>query len=386
MAQCFAVLWIPTVNHIPIPFENPYHNGELTINISDIEESPFPIKIKANGKNIDIYLSTEDSVDVFELFLTLRYEDSSHNGLVKYSFEEKFLEDSDFGFSAKNFPEAIYHLIKSFYHVHEFHEDESDSSLQPYVCSEDIDIRQYDNAALHHYLKNYERSVLGLVNSAKKFLRHVVDLEDLEKEQPGTTIREYEAFPNMYIMVLGYDTYIRSLYNSIYNRECRTTNEQTKQLRRIAFNIENSVRYFNVLYVFFDTKIRKTHNISILKKAEENLKGIGKNLKASEETLQTSFLNINETKRAAKTSTWWAIGSIGLSFLIGIVSILYSIKLSTESSQELQEARIILEKTIQESVKDNEVKLDTAIQILKTAPTLNCKPRAGDSSNRKSGK
>lgn len=349
MAKCFVVLWIPTVNHISIPFEKPYHNGELTLNISDIENMPFPIRIKANEKDIEIFVSKKDCPKDFELFLTLKYEDSSHNGMIKYSFEEKFLGNGDFGFSKENFPEAVYHMIKSLYHVHEFHEDESDSSLQPYVNDEDVNIRTPDNAALRHYLTNHERTVLGLVNSAKKFLRHVIDLE---KRCPNTTIKEYEAFPNMYVMALGYDAYIRSLYNSVYNRECHTTNEEKKQLRRRAFNIENSIRYFNVLYVFFDTKIRKAHNLSILKKAEKNL--------------QTSLYNIEETRKAAKSSTRLAIISIVLSFFIGIFSIFYSIKLSKDSSRELLETRIQLEKTITKSVKENEGRFDAAIKIMRS--------------------
>lgn len=362
MAKCFAVLWIPTVNHVPVPFDKPYHNGGRTIDISDIQEHPFPIKIKARGKNIDILLSNEECPDEFELFLTLKYEGFSHNGMVKYSYDEKFLEDSNFGFSAEVFPEAVYHMIKSLYHVHEFHEDESDSSLQPYLSSSDIDIRKSDNAALRHYLENYERTVLNLVSRAKKFLRYVVDME---KEQPETTIREYEAFPNMYVMALGYDTYIHSLYDSVYNRECRTTNEQEKQLRRRAFNIENSVRYFHVLYVFFDTKIRKNHTLSILKKAEENLIGIGHNLETSETNLRSSLTNLEETKKAAKSSTIWAVASILIGFIVGIAGICYSINLSKDSSRELQETRMQLEKTINESVKDNELKLDTAMTIMK---------------------
>lgn len=277
MAKCYAVLWIPTVNHIPIQFDNPNNGGCREINISDNPEEEFFVKIMANGKDIDVLLQNEDKTTEFNHFITLNYEDSSHNGMVKYSYTSTFLGDSEFGFDDTVFPEAIYHLIKSLYHIHEFHEDESDSSLQPYVSDHDIDIHQLDNEALRHYLKNYEQSVLYLVKSAKTLLRYVVDRE--KETGDISEIKEYESFPSMYVMALGYDAYIGSLYKSVYNSECRISNEEEKTLRRRAFNIENSVRYFNVLFVFFDTKIRQTNNLAILKKSEESISTAAANLK-----------------------------------------------------------------------------------------------------------
>lgn len=364
MAHCYVVLWIPTVNHIPIPFDEPLHGGTRTENISDNPDEKFPVRIKAEGKDIIISVSGAEDPELFEDFLRLRYEDFSHNGMVKYSFDSKFLDDSEFGFDDKNFPEAVYHMIKSLYHIHEFHEDESDSSLKPYLSTDDIDIHKENNAALRHYLRNHERAVLDLVKNAKTLLRSVLEMEK-EKGMPDE-IRMYESFPSMYVMALGYDTYIHSLYDSIYNNECSIHNKD-KSLRRRAFNIENSVRYFNVLYVFFDTKIRKVNNLSILKKAEANLKNSEESLKrletsirtaerslmvsqdslnTSQDTLKTANYNIEETQKAAKSSTKWAIGGILFSLFIGVISIIYSIHLSNESSEQLEEVKSELLNTL----------------------------------------
>lgn len=255
-------------------------------------------------------------------------------------------------------------MIKSFYHIHEFHEDESDSSLKPYLCIENIDIHQENNAALRHYLRNHEQAVLDLVKNAKNLLRSVLEMEKQNGE--SEEIKEYESFPSMYVMALGYDAYIHSLYDSIYNNECRIHNTD-KNLRRRAFNIENSVRYFNVLYVFFNTKIRQANNLSILKKSEANLRNSEESLKqleasikateqslsvsqksldVSQETLGKANTNIEETRKSAKSSTRWAIGSIIISFALGVLSLVYSIDASNESSRQLEEVKTELLRTL----------------------------------------
>lgn len=216
--------------------------------------------------------------------------DSSHNGMVKYKFMSKFLGGSEFGFDENTFPEAVYHMIKSLYHIHDFHEDESDSSLKPFISRSDVDIHQHDNAALNWYLEEYETSVRNLVKKAQAVVRHAVELE---KEHREDEIRKrYESFLQMYVMVLGYDAYVSSLYKSIYNGKCHIDGED-KPYRRRAFNIENAVKYFNVLYLFFDAKVRLTNNYSILEKAEKNLR--------------SSEISILETQKSAKSSTKWAI-------------------------------------------------------------------------------
>ena len=209
-------------------------------------------------------------------------------------------------------------------------------------------------------------------------------------------------------MVRGYDAYLHSLYKSIYNKKCHISNEDEKEMRRSAFNIENSVRYFNVLFTFFDTQIRKNNTISILRnvgenlrKSEENLNRVGETLenskksietseqtlktteqalktseetlKTSEETLKTSELtlknsntNIEETKDAANKSTKWAIAGIIFSAIMSIASISYSIYLSNLSSKELKESSAALDISFKNSMETTECKLDSLIRELPT--------------------
>lgn len=354
MDQCFVVLWIPKVDHLPLPFDTPYHEGCLTINISDDPEEVFFIRVVANNKDIDIFVQCEEDSNSFEHFLRLEFLDFSHNGMIKYRFTTKFLEGSEFGFDENTFPEVVYHLIKSLYHRHDFHEDESDSSLKPFLTREDIDIHTHGNDALNWYLLQYETTVRNLVKKAQVVVRHAVELE---KEHRDDEIRKrYVSFLQMYVMVLGYDAYCSTLYRSVYNSRYRIEVDN-KEYRRRAFNIENSVKYFNVLYLFFDSKIRLTNNYSILSKAEENLRNSeeslsrlertfntsNRNLEVSLESLATSERtlskaqeNIEETQKSAKSSTRWAFFSIVLSILVAIVSLWYSIYSAQKSSEELK--------------------------------------------------
>lgn len=372
MNQCFAVLWIPTINHTSLPFDTPYHNGVITVNISDIPDEQFYIKVVADKRDIDILIQSEENTTRFEHFLRLEFLDFSHNGMVKYRFTPKFLDGSEFGFDETTFPEAIYHMIKSLYHIHDFHEDESDSSLKPFVNSEDIDIHQMDNAALNWYLTEYESIVRNLTKKAQVVVRHAIELG---KENRDEEIRKrYESFLQMHVMVLGYDAYVGSLYRSVYNNRYNI-DVADKEFRRRAFNIENTIKYFNVLYLFFDAKIRLTNNYTILQKAEHTLRNTeesltrlettlvasNENLQISRRNLMTSEINIDETRKSARSSTNWAILSIIISFIIGIGSLWYSIYTSKQSSTELEGVKIDLLNTLNH-LEEAQQKIQTAQQ------------------------
>lgn len=54
MGKCYVVLWIPTVNHLPITFDAPHYSGTQRVNISDMPESPMEIEVRTHGKDIVI--------------------------------------------------------------------------------------------------------------------------------------------------------------------------------------------------------------------------------------------------------------------------------------------------------------------------------------------
>ena len=192
MEKCYVILWISTVNNLSIAFDAPKTSGKRRMNISDMQESPLNIEVSVQGKDIAISVQDENDSDIFNHFITLKYEDSSHNGMVKYSYVPKRLSDNGFRFDDSTFPEAVYHIIKGFYHIHEFHEDENDSSLSAFISPKDIDIHEPNNAALQHYLKKHESTVLNLVKWGKNLLRTVIDIE--KQNQDKTKLSIYETF------------------------------------------------------------------------------------------------------------------------------------------------------------------------------------------------
>ena len=173
------------------------------------------------------------------------------------------------------------------------------------LSKEDINIHDMDSIAIHHYLESHEEAILNLVKNARAFLQTAKEKELNKKD--ASIIREYYAFPNMYVMALGYDTYLSSKY------------------RQRAFNIKNSIKYFHVLNTVFNEKIRETNTLRVLQKAEENLKAITKSANGS-----------------------LKIGIIGIliSLFFGIGSIAYSVYLSNESSEELKKASNELRQSI----------------------------------------
>lgn len=372
MSQCFVVLWIPTVNHIPLTFDKPNHNGVIKDNISDHPDSEkFMVKIIAKRRDIEIYIQSATDPDNYDYFLTLKFVDFSHNGMIKYTFTPRYLEGSEFCFDDKTFPEAVYHMIKSLYHTHEFHEKEIDSSLKPYLSRTDINIHEVDNDALCWYLTKYEAILRNLVKDARIVVGKAINQT---KHQKDDDIRKrYESFLKMHIMALGYDAYVSSLYHSIYNKKCQLQHAD-KSLRRRAFNIENSVKYFNVLYRFFDAKVRVTNQYSILSKAEENLRNSEESLKRLEKNLDTATQNLDISRQSlqtsiqtldkaqqnseavqnsAKESTKWAVYGIIFSFIVAIASLWYSIHSANKSSEQLESVLDAIEE-IKDMIKANQ--------------------------------
>ena len=103
--------------------------------------------------------------------LTLNCVDPCKNGLVLYEYEvpEYSSESGKIKYilnSQNNLTDAVYHAIKSFYHVHQCHPS-GDAILTPFSCKKDpndsknIELRQSNNPALFHYLSQFEEIFLN---------------------------------------------------------------------------------------------------------------------------------------------------------------------------------------------------------------------------------
>lgn len=254
---CYAVLWIPTFTHKPF-VEHPFQET-IRRNISDLVGEDLDI-IATIRKDKSIGISAHGKNGVKKFFLRLNYVDSSRNGLVEYSYKETHcdMKFDGFQFTSEVFPEAIYHIIKEFFHEHEFHEKDADTSLPPYTSDKEVNLQQNDNPALQHYLERYETALTDLVIFARRAKEDIA--EDLRKkkikerfnlwqadikkiwadikEQEGFKKRigifyhsvisrfakkydHYRSFGIIITKAKGYEIYLNALYGSIYNTKCK---------------------------------------------------------------------------------------------------------------------------------------------------------------------
>lgn len=326
---------MPTITHDNIG--HPEEERYVERNISDIEGEPFWVKVCFDPKSRNITVSYKND-DIYVDFVKLIYKDESRNGMIHYLYEDAILQDSDFKFTGTNFPEVVYHMIKEFYHEHNFHESENDSSLKPYIshCSDDFEFKVPNNKALLHYLKCYEKVLKGMVAQSKMWMNI------LRNKNLDNNTKVFVAIPKLCLMARGYDAYLSTLYNSRYNTWCRLDYipeqeevaekcESKKDLRQIAFNIENSIKYFRALEYEFSLTYQQKNTESVINQVAAKAE-----------------LNMNATSKSSKDSTKLAIFSIVFSLVFSLGSMVYSARLSEQSSEELKATKQSLDTSIQE--------------------------------------
>lgn len=219
----YCVLWIPTtLHHIICPVKNPLDDGIHKIykfnteGEVDLNEEIKFIDILASDDSsprvyMDITLLKEgdipsgvvhdtyrnpvgNSVPLRHIYIEVKLEngqvfdslflqciDARRNGLFQFSYvvpgkyltpdtENKYLLNSNF-----NITNAIYHTIKSFYHVHEFHDAIKDSILHPFSSEYAINLTQPNNEALLHYLDELTKVLVDEHRLIKELKRFVLD-------------------------------------------------------------------------------------------------------------------------------------------------------------------------------------------------------------------
>ncbi len=358
---CYAVLWIPT-----IVYRNLNEVVTTTIketNISDIQGNILNVRVcLLENESIDIDICSNTESD-YKHYITLKFVKPSYNGLRLYSYKytANAQYEDGFRFTDKTFPEAIYHIIKEFYHEHDFHELENDASLIAYTSKHKVNIQNDDNPALAHYLQRYEFMLRAMVDNIHEWLEAIRTKTDI-KDQIFT------SFPKMCLKARGYEVYMDALYHSRYNKKCRVNCYDDRELRQRAFNIENAQRYIKAAEYEYSVKYQHNSATALQSIAESNMKLVQEtaqeNMSLTQKTAQD---NINEVKKTANSSTRWAIASI----ILGIVSIVYSVYSSHTSSKELFKLQTKLEATIDNvSVTTEEIR-NQQTEIQELLPELN---------------
>lgn len=333
--DCYVVLWIPTIvyNDFSASIKT-----SLEKNISDIPDRELIVKVDLLGNgSFNVFIK---SVEQYDLLVELKREQVSSNGLMMFSYKSTSNKESGFRFNSTEFPSAIYHMIKSFYHVHDFHDDASDSSLAPFVTSQKIDIQSDDNEALQHYLTKYS----DIISSTVGYLRLAIRKTRENKEEIRPETRS--LFQQMCLYAKGYEVYMGVLYRSKYNTLCKIDGDD-RGWRHKACNIENGLRYIRTIEREYGEYTQQKFVDKVIKDAESSLI-------SSNESIQLSLESIKKSKIAN------IIGIV--SIFIGIASLIVAFIIAQQSTKELKEVKDSLKQDIEiipTSLLETESKVQT---------------------------
>lgn len=204
----------------------------------------------------DIEIKAKNAVGEIIDTLYLRCLDARRNGLFMYEYEvhEKYLDETHSKNkyllnSNQNITNVLYHSIKSFYHVHEFHSQNKDSILHPFSSEVRINLNCPNNPALLHYLDEFEKKFLD-EDEFTKSLKACTDknYEKLlsQKKEIDASI-DFESYKNIIYKIVNcmevgyiecmnqcnsvlnihiyYQTLFYSKYNKIFNLKCDSSHK-----------------------------------------------------------------------------------------------------------------------------------------------------------------
>lgn len=209
-----------------------------------------------DGKDIQIDISKDKGCSyskVEEYSVTLIQEEPSHNGMVPYIIDAA-RADNPF-FVDKNgdlkFPCAIYHRIKEFYHNHNFHKsDDGDSMIPPFVSREKVDIKAPDNAALLHYLEEYEKKFINGFSYLEHYFNKLCNSGFMSKPLFFIGWDDHTSFYMLAMRLKGDKAYFNTLCSSCYNSCFKmrdSLEDDAKEYRRKYFNIHNIIESIDAM-------------------------------------------------------------------------------------------------------------------------------------------
>ena len=258
MAESYCVFWLPRLYHKDLAVLDPKKTiiseeisdnvGNDRISILSKEQIAALTDIeKANVHHVSVEIDTLDNSNrdirilsrsglkdkVKEVTVDLKYISSSRNGLIQF-FYKTDNRNPEAKFITLALSGAIYHLIKGFFHVHEYHANNADSTLFAYTDDNEIDLSANDNSALMFYLKQYEKKFRGYRDSIndKLSLIEEKDKESLDERFFNCTTR-HRVLAQQCINALGESLYYDALLHSWYNNSCKYNHScENKQIEK----------------------------------------------------------------------------------------------------------------------------------------------------------
>lgn len=255
MAVKYCVFWIPTMYHhegVQIPIKK-----EISDDISDDANNRHHVTVTLTDQ-YDIIVKNEREE------ITLKYEDRCNNGLYLYSFD---IENEN-SFLKNEIPNAIYHLIKGFYHTHEFHNNTTDSLLRAYLSASHVNINSKNNEAITHYLKLYEEKF-------KAYSQQITALCNRLTHNSSIRGSKHEILENHKLLqeicnnALGEALYCNTLLSSKYVDFELKENDYNNEQRKLIINIKNAIENIKLVenknqseFNYRNTKIAYKNNTS----------------------------------------------------------------------------------------------------------------------------
>lgn len=304
--DCYVVLWIPTI--VYDDFSKPLRNS-LEKNISDIPGKELVVRLDLSREG-DFSVYTKNG-EHFDLLVKLKKEQISSNGLMMFSYSSTSVKENGFRFTSTEFPTAIYHMLKEFYHVHDFHDNDSDSSLAPFVSSVKIDIQENDNEALKHYLIAYSK----VISNTSNYIRFLSRRVRINKK--GFDFQTRGMIQKLCLYARGYEVYMGVLYHSKYNTICNVDSDD-RGWRHHACNINNGLNYIRIIEREHGLYIQQAFVDKVINDAAESVK-------------------------MARKSNWFGLVSI----IIGIISLVVALVIASKSTKELNDVKDSIEQEIE---------------------------------------
>ncbi len=400
----YCVLWIPTTIYTsihPIKIhnitdkQNPYNatiqDLDEDINHYDIltsdDSSPkvfIDITLLKPGKVIDGYLTdsykrpSDNGLPLRNIYIDAKLEDGTvfdslflqcidarRNGLFQYSYiiPEKYFDPNGKGKyllnSNLNITNAIYHNIKSFFHIHEFHGVAKDSILHPYSSECITHLTQSDNPAILHYLEEFANVFMDeytLIKELKKrhvdtYLKITEEIANLDYKKDLARYTELVKIKTHYLnhelmecvrqckktinMRTYYNTLLYSRYNTVYSilhPSIGTTNSKCHDnLFKKSVNVHNSIESIETLHKSISEFIFKEHlslNQNYLKLVDYQIKTL------NEQTEAIETLTEQSTKDSKALTLKTCVISISCSLIISLLFYILSL-LSYSPKQDL---------------------------------------------------
>lgn len=384
-ADMDCVFWIPTIYHKPIL---PLKKNTVTF-IKDVSDNTEKYRIYVEAKIIPIGENPIAKIKITTSYETRKYSynradgipatadndnppprpvntdktlttdlifvNVSKNGMLHYRYKKQHTEEGKLIDLIMD--EAIYHLIKEFFHEHEYHDPSHECILKAYVkpLDENLDIKKEDNEALIHYLKQFKDRLRSLRRKTRTNLDNIIK-EIRETETNKDSEPQYALLRNLRgdharidkdcANALGESIYYKALLNSWYNRSCAIrrhnisasetddANEYSKELHRYALNINSAIdgicliQNRNIALFKFQESSFNGQHMKALKDNIEEVHSIGETIISLQEKVQESLKHSDKLaeksvelgKTGKKLGKWGVILGI-ISFLLGILSI-----------------------------------------------------------------